>query len=56
MTVSAGMSGTAAMSANAQMVENAWKKAQIHLKTVASTKNGEFTLHPPQYPVNSPKY
>jgi hypothetical protein len=32
------------------------EKAQIDLKTVASTKNGEFTLHPPQYPVNSPKY
>jgi hypothetical protein len=56
MTVSAGMTLTLAMSANAQMVENAWKKAQIDLKTVAFTNNGEFSQHPPHYPVNSPKY
>jgi peroxiredoxin len=50
MTVSAGMSGTAAMSTNAQMVENAWTKSQIDLKTVAFTKNGEFTQHHPNSP------
>jgi hypothetical protein len=45
------MTVTVGMSAKAQMLENAWTRAQICLKTVAFTKNGEFTQLIP----NSPK-
>jgi hypothetical protein len=44
------MTGTAGISANAQMVENAWTRAQIDLKTVAFTKNGEFIQRLPNSP------
>ena len=46
----ARMTVTAGMSAKAQMLENAWTRAQICLKTVAFTKNGEFTQHLPNSP------
>jgi hypothetical protein len=44
------MTVTAGMSANAQMVENVWTWAQICLKTVAFTKNGEMTPYPLKTP------